>query len=93
MARSVRRPLNPLRVRFQNNYSFKPMHHGSEPRTVHDEASQVHFRDAGWKGNEGSDDWQQPAGKDYQLAPPRKPSVSQVGDRVAKLEHSGHIFR
>lgn len=45
---------------------------------VDDETSKVHSRDARGKGNEGSYDRQQPARKNYQLAPACEPSVGEV---------------
>src|SRR5262249_40063133 len=46
--------------------------------SVDDEASQVHFCDAGRKGDEGSNHRQQSAGEDDHFPTSRKPTVSHV---------------
>src|ERR1041385_5490800 len=45
---------------------------------VEDEARHVHARDAGREGDKGAHHRQQSAGKDYDLAVTRKPTISQI---------------
>src|SRR5438128_2071324 len=47
-------------------------------KRVNHEATQVHFRDACWKGNERSYRRQQPAGENDQLPPPGEPSIGNI---------------
>ena len=57
--------LVPLFAEFLTHVSETQAPRKRTKERVDDEASQVHFRDAGWKGYEGSEHWQQPAGEDY----------------------------
>src|SRR5262245_37390950 len=81
----------PLFAEFLSHVSETQAPRKRTKESVDDEAREVHFRHAGRKGNECSNDRQQSAREDDHLASSRKPSVRHV-EVVSRNQNISAIF-